>query len=1056
MPDLFDRVRFRGEPVANPKSIIVDECVRFTALTSRLIRLEWSEAGTFEDRSTYAFPTRYGPAPRFGSWVDDGLLMIDTGVLLLRYRLGSGRFSADNLSIVISFDSEVQTWMPGMPNAHNLRGTRRTLDRCFGDAALDEGIISRDGWALFDDSANVVFDDAGWVAPRPNRELQDWYFFGYGHDYKAALADYARFGGQTPLIPRFVLGAWWSRYWAYSERDLKKLVRDFRHHHLPLDVLVIDMDWHTQHAWTGYTWNRDLFPDPPAFLKWVHDHGLRVTLNLHPAQGVQSFEEVYPRFAERLGIDPASGEAIPFRIADKRFVEAYFELLHHPMEDEGVDFWWMDWQQGETSQVKGLDPLSWINHLHFCDSARRGRRPMLYSRWGGLGNHRYPIGFSGDTVITWEALQFQPHMTATASNVLYGWWSHDIGGHMGGATEPELYARWVQFGALSPCLRLHATKDPRAERRPWKYPDDVYQAAKAAFELRYRLVPYVYTMARVAADTGVSLCRPMYYEHPEAEDAYAARYQYYFGDQIIAAPIVHPADPGTGLATTDVWVPPGTWVDYQTKETFTGPRWVRLVGDIDRLPMLVRAGAIIPLAPPARTTDAIPKDELILEVFPGAAGSFRLYEDDGITEAYGDGQCEWAQIQTWTEGQESWIVEIAPVEGHCDALPDKRKVEVRLVGSHEPRGVLVDGHKTGRWTYDAETLTTTVHVPLHDKRKPVTVHAVMAGGAWALGEEHNRAVVLDDVKRLLGDRCPGRDFVNVDAVLFCDAPGRADAIARLGGPFVRFIEFSTPEEVSRQMGRAIVGAPLRRGDPYNLEATFVVRRGGWTEWYEAVNVKGSHAPQILDNTFAFDGRVQTVCWEAEFRVTWQGQTMVHRHRSSPLFPAIYAWRFVVYDREESPICLEQVIGAEGEINEALAWQDCSQSLEGLPNLATPHEVVFSRMETYAARLHAGEPLAGYLATTVICPVEREAVIECWGSAAEFYLNGRRVGEASETPGEGISQMFWPSRRTPVMRLRAGANTLVVHTQPTGDGGYWAFGGAFRWPDGDPMTDLTFA
>ncbi|MBN1979403.1 MAG: DUF5110 domain-containing protein [Anaerolineae bacterium] len=1051
--ELFDRIRFRGEPLANPKSVVAGERARFTVLTPRLVRLEWSETGVFEDRATYAFPTRYGPAPGFESRVDGAALVIDTGALVLRYRQDGDRFSADNLSIVLG--GEVRTWTPGMPNPRNLRGTRRTLDRCFGDAALDEGIISRDGWALFDDSANVVFDDAGWVAPRPDWELQDWYFFGYGRDYKAALADYARFGGQMPLVPRFVLGAWWSRYWAYSERDLKKLVRDFRRHRLPLDVLVIDMDWHTPHAWTGYTWNRELFPDPPAFLKWVRDHGLRATLNLHPAHGVQPFEEVYPRFAEAMGVDPASGEAIPFRIADARFVKAYFELLHHPMEDEGVDFWWMDWQQGESSEMKGLDPLPWINHLHFCDSTRRGRRPMLYSRWGGLGNHRYPIGFSGDTYVTWEALQFQPYMTATASNVLYGWWSHDIGGHMGGATEPELYARWVQFGALSPCLRLHATKDPRAERRPWKYPDDVYRAAKAAFDLRYRLVPYVYTMARAAADTGVSLCRPMVYEHPEVEDAYAARYQYYFGDQIIAAPIVHPANPETGLAAVDVWVPPGTWIDYQTRETFAGPRWARLVGDIDRLPMLVKAGGIIPLAPLASTTDAIPKDALILEVFPGASGTFRLYEDDGITEAYKEGQCEWTQVRTRIEGADTWVVEIAPVEGRCAALPDRRRVEVRLVGSRRPHEVLVDGRETKRWAYDAETLATTVRVPLRDKRRPVAIRAVMEGAASALGEAHNRAVVLTDVKRLLGDRCPDKELVDIDTVLLGDAPGRVDAVARMGGPFVRFIEFTTPEEVSRRMGRAIVGAPLHPGDPYDLEAAFLMRRGGWTEWYKTINIKGSQEARVLDTPFAFDGRVQTVRWEAEFRVTWKGQTVLYRHRSRPLFPSIYAWRFVVYNREESPISLDQVVGVEGEINEALSWQDGGQSLEGLPNLATPHLVVFSRMEAYAARLHAGEPLAGYLATTVTCPDAREAVLECWGSAAEFYLNGQRVGESPETPEAGVSPMFWPSRRALAMRLRAGANTLVVHTRPTDDGRFWAFGGAFQWLDGGLMADLAF-
>ncbi|MFN2109032.1 MAG: TIM-barrel domain-containing protein, partial [Anaerolineae bacterium] len=606
MSELYERIRFRGQPVAHPNAIVTRGNARFTVLTPRLIRLEWSETGVFEDRCTYAFPTRYTDSPpTFTTCEDNGALTIDTGALTLRYAPfveSAGGFTAGNLSITFLLNGEPVTWTPGMANPQNLRGTRRTLDECEGDAALDEGLLSRAGWTLFDDSKNVIFDDDGWVGPRPEFALQDWYFFGYGHDYKAALTEYTRFGGDIPLIPRYILGGWWSRYWAYSEQDLRDLVAEFEEHNVPLDVFVIDMDWHTPDGWTGYTWNRELFPDPPAFLAWLHKKGLRVTLNLHPADGVHPHEEVYPQFAKALGIDPKSGDPVPFRIADKNYVRHYFEMIHHPMEDAaagdgGVDFWWMDWQQGEISEVKGLDPLPWINHLHFNDIKRKGVRPMLYSRWGGLGNHRYYIGFSGDTYVRWTALQFQPYLTAAAANVAYGWWSHDIGGHMGGATTPELYARWVQFGALSPVLRLHATKDPRTERRPWAYPEPYGTAAMDAFRWRYRLIPYLYTMARVTSDTSLALCRPMYYESPETDDAYVARFQYYLGDQMIAAPIVTPTDPQTGLASVDVWIPEGMWIDYQTLETFIGPRWVRLTGDINRVPMLMKAGAILPLAP---------------------------------------------------------------------------------------------------------------------------------------------------------------------------------------------------------------------------------------------------------------------------------------------------------------------------------------------------------------------------------------------------------------------------------------------------------------------------
>ncbi|MFN2283560.1 MAG: TIM-barrel domain-containing protein, partial [Anaerolineae bacterium] len=685
MSELYERIRFRGQPVAHPNAIVTRGNARFTVLTPRLIRLEWSETGVFEDRCTYAFPTRYTDSPpAFTTCEDNGALTIDTGALTLRYAPfveSAGGFTAGNLSITFLLNGEPVTWTPGMANPQNLRGTRRTLDECEGDAALDEGLLSRAGWTLFDDSKNVIFDDDGWVGPRPEFALQDWYFFGYGHDYKAALTEYTRFGGDIPLIPRYILGGWWSRYWAYSEQDLRDLVAEFEEHNVPLDVFVIDMDWHTPDGWTGYTWNRELFPDPPAFLAWLHKKGLRVTLNLHPADGVHPHEEVYPQFAKALGIDPKSGDPVPFRIADKNYVRHYFEMIHHPMEDAaagdgGVDFWWMDWQQGEISEVKGLDPLPWINHLHFNDIKRKGVRPMLYSRWGGLGNHRYYIGFSGDTYVRWTALQFQPYLTAAAANVAYGWWSHDIGGHMGGATDPELYARWVQFGALSPVLRLHATKDPRTERRPWAYPEPYGTAAMDAFRWRYRLIPYLYTMARVTSDKSLALCRPMYYESPEADDAYVARFQYYLGDQMIAAPIVTPTDPQTGLASVDVWIPEGMWIDYQTLETFIGPRWVRLTGDINRVPMLMKAGAILPLAPAfipqpephlaSGTTDAQPHDELELAVFPGS-GTFRLYEDDGLTEAYLRGQYEWTAIETQQPDPHTWTVTIAPVEGDCDA-----------------------------------------------------------------------------------------------------------------------------------------------------------------------------------------------------------------------------------------------------------------------------------------------------------------------------------------------------------------------------------------------------
>jgi alpha-glucosidase (family GH31 glycosyl hydrolase) len=350
---------------------------------------------------------------------------------------------------------------------------------------------------------SLVFDAHGWLEPRAALpEAQDLYFFGYGHDYHGCLRDYCRIAGSVPLLPRWALGNWWSRYWAYTQEELTALVEGFRAHDVPLSVCIVDMDWHIvdtgrgYSGWTGYTWNKALFPDPDGFIRGLHDRGLKTALNLHPADGVRPHEGMYAEMARRMGIDPETEEPVRFDLADPDFANAYFEVLHHPQEARGVDFWWLDWQQGELSGLPGLDPLWWLNHLHFCDLGRDGRkRPFIFSRWGGLGNHRYPIGFSGDTYIAWETLAFEPHFTASAANVGYGWWSHDIGGHMLGVEEPELYTRWAQFGVFSPIMRLHSTKNPFHERRPWGFDAETLRVTRDAMQLRHALIPYLHTMS---------------------------------------------------------------------------------------------------------------------------------------------------------------------------------------------------------------------------------------------------------------------------------------------------------------------------------------------------------------------------------------------------------------------------------------------------------------------------------------------------------------------------------------------------------------------------------
>jgi len=740
-------------PVADPRAILISGQARFTVITPQLIRMEWSENGKFEDHASLVFINRHLPVPRLKQSKDNGYLQVTTDKLALRYKQGTGRFTGENLEVTLQLNGNAITWRPGMEDRGNLQGTIRTLDGVKGSTTLGTGLASREGWVVIDDSDRPLFDDSAWpwAMARDTAPHQDWYFFGYGHDYKRALGDYVKVAGRIPLPPRFAFGCWWSRYWGYTDEEFKELVSQFREHDVPLDVLVIDMDWHPTFGvrwwenkkdpsghtlgWTGYTWNPLYFPDPGGFLQWVHWNGLKSTLNMHPASGVQPFEQQYPEMARAMGIDPATKQYVPFDIASKKFATNYMNILHHPLEKLGIDFFWLDWQQEPDTSLPGLNNTWWLNYVHFTDVEREGKRPLLFHRWGGLGNHRYQIGFSGDTISTWDSLAFQPYFTATASNVGYGYWSHDIGGHMPGTVSPELYTRWIQFGVFSPILRTHTTKNPGSERRIWAYPEPYAEIMRDDYLLRYALIPYIYTAARQAYDTGISLLRPMYYDYPEAAEAYESKDEYMFGDSMLVAPITAPLGSSNDLATESLWLPQGTWIEWFTGAVLQGPAWMGRSFGLDEIPVYVKAGALIPMQPKMLHTGERPVDPLILNVFPtsftGAsvpgsrpeAFSTRIYDDAGNSLGYKSNEFAWTEVRQ-TRSRSGVEIEIIPVTGSYPGMPTERGYEIHLPVSWPPESATFNGQKilfsrdgaAPGWRYDGDHLTPIISLP----KQPVT------------------------------------------------------------------------------------------------------------------------------------------------------------------------------------------------------------------------------------------------------------------------------------------------------------------------------------------------
>ena len=696
MTEIPSQFKFKTKGKANPDAIVRAFGVRFTLLTSRFIRLEFCPLEEFEDRPSQIFWFRDQPVPDFTVERNDNGLEINTEYLLLRYKPEEPLepFKRENLTIFIKEHGVV--WEYGLTDQKNLGGTLRTLDNVDGSSPLEPGLVSRSGWSVINDTKGLIFNNEGWLEARSSPPLyEDFYFLGYGSDFRACMKDYYKIAGQSGLVPRWVLGNWWSRYWEYSDLELRNLLLDFRDHEIPLSVCIIDMDWHITRTgnqssgWTGYTWNKDLFPEPAETVKFIHDLGLKTGLNLHPAGGIYPHEEMYSQMANAMAINPTSGEPIPFEPENPEFVVPYFKFLHHPQEETvGIDFWWMDWQQGNPNKLPGLNLLWWINHLHYFDAGRdRTKRSFLFSRWGGLGNHRYPIGFSGDTIISWDSLAFQPYLTATAANVGFGWWSHDIGGHMGGITDNELYARWVQLGVFSPVLRLHSTKNPFLERRPWGYDLETYQIVKESMQLRHELVPYLYSMAWRDHADGIVLIRPMYYQYPENEQAYVCPNQYLFGSELIAAPYIESVNHEIGLTRQLIWFPQGVWFNFFNGNHITVENtegcWKVLYGDLHDIPVYAKAGAIIPLANLAELGGVDLPSEITLRIFPGANNSFLLYEDDGSSSFYQDGIYAISKYsQQWGKGDNGFTLSftIHPVKGETSILPGKRSVNLEFEG----------------------------------------------------------------------------------------------------------------------------------------------------------------------------------------------------------------------------------------------------------------------------------------------------------------------------------------------------------------------------------------
>ena len=667
-----------SKSVANERTVFQGPNYRITVLTERLVRLEYSVDGHFSDDLTTLVQNRRFSVPQFKVEQDQTYLVITTSYFMLQYLknkpfLGP-KFAPDsNLKVVLLNTDKM--WFYGQAEARNFKGGAISLDDYKGRVKLDKGLYSTDGFVMLDDSGNFEIDANGFLV-KPDVNKVDLYLFMYKRDFGMCLRDYFTLTGYPPLIPRYALGVWWNREKIYNFDNTKSLVKAFNRYQIPLSVLLLSEFWHIKDAndynlyRTGFSFNRDLFPNPEEFVKYMHDRGVRVGVNIDPSEGVRKEEDRYLNIAQELNV--ADGVTIPYNVFDKNFMALYVKHLIDPLLDLGVDVYWLDYK-------KDLEAIQTLQYYYNKDFDRmKDTRPLVLTRSPLVAPHRAGILYSGETIVGWDTLKFLPFYNSMAANKGVSWWSHDVGGYKDGIEDSELYLRYVQLSAFSPIFRFSAKRGVYYKREPWMWDVKTFTIAREYCWLRQRLIPYLYTAAYEYHKTGMPLIQPIYYTYPEIYDEPTYRNEYYFGKELFIAPITKPKDITMNRSIERVFLPKGIWYDFKTGKKFVGNKRYVVFYKEEEYPIFARAGAVIPLANLEKNiNDTNPPKSMEINVFPGQSNEFKLYEDDGITKLHEDGYYIVTSID-YNYLQNNYTLIIHPVEGKTEIIPRLRDYKIRF------------------------------------------------------------------------------------------------------------------------------------------------------------------------------------------------------------------------------------------------------------------------------------------------------------------------------------------------------------------------------------------
>lgn len=642
-----------NKAVAKSANIVQGAKYRFTILSPRLIRLEYSKEGNFINNPSSLVVFRDFDSNKYNVTESQILLEIKTAYFTLTYvkdkpfKVGKIAGSSTLKVVLNGTDKE---WYYGHPEVRNYGGSSFSLENITNNFKLDKGLYSIDGFVSIDDSNSMILNENGFYTNREGNNI-DIYLFMYKRDFGLCLDDYYKLTSYPSMVPRYALGAWWYKNEEYNAVDIVNVVKKFKENEIPISIFLLGDKWHKDP--NNYEIDKITLGSGREVANYLYQNKIRLGLTINPSLGINVNDSKYPHVSQLLN----TTKDINLVPLDSNKMLVFYNNYISSLEQVGVSLFNIDYNNKNDKNTLWL-----LQHYLYTSSQKYGNG-LILSLNSGIAPHRYPVMYTGKTNISWNILNILPFYNLSCANIGVSFVAHAIGGYHNGIENNELYIRYIQFGTFSPIFILASEGGKYYKREPWKWNSLILSVIKKYMKLRNALVPYLYSEGHYYAVSGKTIIKPLYYMEPKIYDEPLYRNQYYFTSQMLIAPITKKKNSVMNRVVQKLYIPNGTWYDYFTGKKYNGGKYYTSFYKDEDYPVFCTAGTILPLS---LNDDTDIPDKLEIQIFPGMDNTYNFYEDNNNVHLT-------TEI-SYKYQKDNYKLSLKPKEGNASILPSRKYV----------------------------------------------------------------------------------------------------------------------------------------------------------------------------------------------------------------------------------------------------------------------------------------------------------------------------------------------------------------------------------------------